>query len=511
MDSSVTAPTLWGLVEARAAATPDAVMLIDERDRTMTFAEYRDACERAAAGLFAQGVRTGDTISWQIPTWIETLVLMSALSRLGVRQVPLLPIYREREMSFCLRQAHVKTLYVPGTWRGYDYVALAERVREKIGSFDIEVLDHVLPAGDPAMLPPPPSPEDAHEQRWVYYTSGTTSDPKGAQHTDHTSIASGIAFNVAQGPRPDDRYGVAFPFTHVGGLGNLCAVLNAGFSLVITEFFDPPVSVELFRRHGCTMVGGGPIFFKIFLDEQRKQPGVPILPKLRFMTGGGAPMPPELHYEVKREMGGMGCANGWGMTESCITAINDPRDTDEHIAETSGKPIPEVEVRVVLADGTDAPAEIDGELRIRGERVFKGYLDDALNETAFDADGWFCTGDVGHLTRDGYVVVTGRLKDIIIRKGENISAKEVEDLLYAHPDIADAAVIGLPDRDSGERVCAVVTMHKGRTLTLADLTRYCKEAGVMRQKIPEQLEVVDSLPRNATGKVLKHELRARFV
>jgi non-ribosomal peptide synthetase component E (peptide arylation enzyme) len=199
------------------------------------------------------------------------------------------------------------------------------------------------------------------------------------------------------------------------------------------------------------------------------------------------------------------------MTESCITAINDPRDTDEHIAETSGKPIPSVEVRVVLADGSDAPPEVDGELRIRGERVFKGYLDPVLNETAFDADGWFCTGDVGHLTRDGYVVVTGRLKDIIIRKGENISAKEVEDLLYAHPDIADAAVIGLPDRDSGERVCAVVTLVDGRSLTLADLTRYCVDAGVMRQKIPEQLEIVATLPRNATGKVLKHELRAKFV
>src|SRR5688500_10897556 len=141
MDESVTAPTLWGLVEARAAATPDAVMLIDERDRTMTFAEFRDACERAAAGFHDQGVRPGDTVSWQVPTWIETLVLMAALSRLGVRQVPLLPIYRERELTFCLRQADAKTLYVPGTWRGFDYVALAERVRERIGHFDIVVLD----------------------------------------------------------------------------------------------------------------------------------------------------------------------------------------------------------------------------------------------------------------------------------------------------------------------------------------------------------------------------------
>ena len=160
-DYSVDRANIVGTGRGERRRRPTAVMLIDERDRTLTFAEYRDACERAAAGFYAQGVRGGDTISWQIPTWIETLVLMAALSRLGVRQVPLLPIYRERELTFCLRQAGAKTLYVPGTWRGFDYVALAERVRERIGQFDIAVLDHVLPDGDPTILPPPPSPEDA--------------------------------------------------------------------------------------------------------------------------------------------------------------------------------------------------------------------------------------------------------------------------------------------------------------------------------------------------------------
>jgi cyclohexanecarboxylate-CoA ligase len=149
-------------------------------------------------------------------------------------------------------------------------------------------------------------------------------------------------------------------------------------------------------------------------------------------------------------------------------------------------------------------------VRLRGPMMFKGYTDPARTAEAFDDGGWFITGDVGRVNADGHITLTGRSKDIIIRKGENISAKEVEDLLYAHPDIADAAVIGLPDNDSGERVCAVVTMHEGRRLTLPELTRYCMDAGVMRQKIPEQLEVVDSLPRNATGKVLKHELRARY-
>ena len=438
---------------------------------------------------------------------------MAALSRLGVRQVPLLPIYRERELTFCLRQAGAKTLYVPGTWRGFDYVALAERVRERVGQFDIVVLDHVLPDGDPALLPPPPPSEDAHVVRWVYYTSGTTSDPKGAQHTDHTSISSGIAFNVAQGPRPDDRYGVAFPFTHVGGLGNLCAVLNAGFSLVITEFFDPPVSVELFRRHGCTMVGGGPIFFKIFLDEQRKQPDTPILPKLRFMTGGGAPMPPELHYEVKREMGGMGCANGWGMTESCITAINDPRDTDEHIAETSGKPIPSVEVRVVLGDGSDAPAEVRRRAAHSGRTGLQG-----LPRPCAERDRVRRRRMVSHRRRrpSRRATVTSwspaGSRTSSSARARTSAPRRSKTCSTSIPTSRDVAVIGLPDRDSGERVCAVVTMSDGRTLTLgrSDAVLH-RRRGDARRRSPSNSRSSTSLPRNSTGKVLKHELRARFV
>ena len=498
MTAAALPATLWDLICARADATPDAPMLADERGRRLSFAGYRDAVARAAAGLHADGLRAGMTVAWQIPTRIETLVLMGALARLRARQVPLLPIYRERELTFCLRQTDASVFYIPAVWRGYDYGALAGRVREAVGGFEIRVLDGPLPDGDPAELPPH-DPGSGDELRWVYYTSGTTSDPKGARHSDRTLIGSGVAFNVANRMTADHIYGVAFPFTHVGGAGNLCSVLAAGFSLVLTEYFDPVASTELFRSHGATMVGGGPAFYRAFVDVQRRTPNEPILPQLKFMTGGGAPMPPELHFEVKREIGGAGCAHGWGMTECCIIAINGPWDTDEHMAYTSGRPIDGVDVRIV-----------DGELRIKGDRVFKGYLDEALNADAFDGDGYFRSGDLGELTADGYVVVTGRLKDIIIRKMENISAKEIEDLLYLHDAISDVAVIGLPDAERGERVCAVVCLDPGRTLTLADVVDYCVASGLMRQKIPEQLEIVEALPRNATGKILKHELRKRF-
>jgi cyclohexanecarboxylate-CoA ligase len=504
--------TFWELVEARAAATPDLLVMIDEAGREMTAAGYRDAALRAAAGFAAEGVHAGDTVAWQMPTWIETMVLLAALARLGVRQVPMLPIYRDRELGFCLSQTEASVLCVPATWRGVDYAAMAARARAASGdAFRVRVCDRALPDADPSTLPPPPGPSSDRDVRWIYYTSGTTADPKGAQHTDFTAMSAARAFAERQHVHFGDRFGIAFPFTHVGGLNNLIAGLAAGMGLVLVEAFDPERSSEVFRAHDVTIVGGAPAFYLSFIELQRKHPGESVLPKLRFMTGGGAPMPPEMHLEVKHEIGGLGVGHGWGMTESCITAINDPTDTDEHLMHTSGQAVRGMRIKAVLPDGSTAPANVDGEMRISGDSVMVGYLDPALNADAFDADGWFRTGDIGRLDENGYVRITGRMKDIIIRKGENISAKEIEDLLYTHPKVLDAAVIGVPDRDRGELVCAVVELRDPHdTLDLDELTAYCVDAQIMRQKIPERGEVVAALPRTATGKILKTDLRARF-
>jgi cyclohexanecarboxylate-CoA ligase len=504
-------PTVWGVVAARAAATPDLVLLVDEQGRTMTCAEYAAAAERAAAGLVARGVRAGHTVAWQMPTWIETFVLLAALARIGARQVPMLPIYRDRELAFCLAQTGASLLCVPGTWRGVDYQEMAGRVTASLpGDTSVLVCDRELPDGDPATLPPPPAEASARDVRWIYYTSGTTADPKGAQHTDFSALAAARAFCDRQHVQFGDRFGIAFPFTHVGGLNNLLAGLMAGMGLVMVEAFDPRASAEVFAANRVTIVGGAPAFYLSFIELQRSRPGSPVLPDLRFMTGGGAPMPPEMHLEVKHEIGGSGIGHGWGMTESCITAINDPTDTDAHLMNTAGRAVLGMSIKAVLPDGSVAPAGVDGEMRIRGDSVMVGYLDDSLNADAFDADGWFRTGDIGHLDDEGYVTITGRMKDIIIRKGENISAKELEDLLYTHPKVLDAAVVGLPDRTRGELVCAVVECRDEHDpLTHDEMVDFFVAAQTMRQKIPERLEIT-TLPRTATGKVLKHELRARF-
>ncbi|TMA25864.1 MAG: cyclohexanecarboxylate-CoA ligase, partial [Deltaproteobacteria bacterium] len=236
----------------------------------------------------------------------------------------------------------------------------------------------------------------------------------------------------------------------------------------------------------------------------------PIFPRVRAFPGGGAPKPPQLHYDLKREVGGIGIVSGYGLTDCPIIAMNCIRHPDEKLAHTEGRRSPpEAEIRVVRLDGGLAAPGEEGELWVRGPQLCRGYLDARLDAAAFDEDGFFRTGDLGRLDADGYLVITGRTKDVIIRKGENISAKEVEDLLYSHPQIADVAVIGLPDPALGERCCAVVAC-RGEPLAFAEMAAFLARAGLARQKIPEQLEIVAEVPRNAAGKIQKQLLREQF-
>jgi cyclohexanecarboxylate-CoA ligase len=309
---------------------------------------------------------------------------------------------------------------------------------------------------------------------------------------------------------PADIGSMAFPYTHIGGPDYLYTVLAIGFPVILLETFVPEETVKVLRRHGATMAGGTTAFYQAFVNEQLKQPDEPIIPTLRLLSGGGAPKPPEVFFEVKRVMH-IPCVHGMAMTEVPMCAMGSPRDTDEQLAYTDGKPIRDLEIKIVGEDGVEVPVGVNGELRVRGPMVFKGYTRPDLTAAAFDADGYYRTGDLAHVRADGHVVATGRIKDIIIRKGENISAKDIEDLLYEHPKIAEVAVIGLPDKERGERVCAVIETVAGEApLTLAELTDYCRSAGLMNQKIPEQIENVDEFPRNATLKILKYQLRQKF-
>ncbi|MGA5359836.1 class I adenylate-forming enzyme family protein [Streptomyces purpurascens] len=489
--------TLWELVTRRAALTPDRPLFLQDDEsggRTLTFGALRARAERVAAGLYGMGVRPGTVVAWQLPTRIETALLSFALARLGAVQTPVIPFYRDREVGFALRESRAEFFAVPGEWRGFDHAEMARRLGAK-GAFEAY---GDLPDGDPSVLPPPPS--DGTTVRWIYWTSGTTSDPKGVLHTDRSLIAGGSCLAHALRPSGDDVGSIAFPYAHIGGPDYTVMLLLYGFPAVLFEQFALPDALGSYRRHGVTMAGGSTAFYSMFLAEQRKRPGTPVVPTLRLLAGGGAPKPPELYHAVVREMG-VRLTHGYGMTEVPMITMGAPDDTPELLATTEGR-LPEgMEIRIV-----------DGEVRLRGEAVCQGYLDPGQTAEAFDEEGFLRTGDLGHVTETGHLVLTGRLKDVIIRKGENISAQEIEDLLHRHPAVGDVAVIGLPDAARGELVCAVVEQPPdAEPLTLPAATAFLRAEGLSVHKLPERLELVDALPRGETlRKVLKYKLRERY-
>ncbi len=505
------ARTFWELLERRVAMTPDRTMLIDAADRTVTFAEFKAWTERVAAGLQAMGIGSGSHVTWQLPTRIETIVASFALARLDAVQNPIIQIYRDREVGFAIKQTGADLVLVPGTWKGFDYVDMVERVTTDLDRKPQILLAYdSLPEGDPSTLPPPPvapaNPDD-DPIRWIYYTSGTTSDPKGAQHTDRTLIAGGYGMAKALVMGESDVGSIAFPFAHIGGPNYIVAILAQGFPAILLESFVPAEAIEVFRRHGATMAGGSTAFYITFLNEQRKQPDTPLIPSLRVLSGGGAPKPAEVYFEVKREMA-IPVAHGYGMTECPMIAQGSPTDTDDELAYSEGAPVWQCIINIVKEDGSLAAPNEEGEVRLAGPMLFKGYVDSKLNAEAFDDQGRFRTGDLAFLRPDGHITLSGRLKDVIIRKGENISAKEVENILYQHPKVGDCAVVGLPDRERGERVCACVETAPGQEpITFDEMVAWCKDAGLMMQKVPEQLEIYAPLPRNATLKILKFQLR----
>lgn len=309
---------------------------------------------------------------------------------------------------------------------------------------------------------------------------------------------------------PDDVGSVAFPYAHIGGPDYIVMMLVFGHPAVFIERFTPAGAVAAFAEFGVTLAGGSTAFYQMLLAEDQKVEG-PAMPQLRLMAGGGAPKPPEVYYSVKEHMG-IPIVHGYGMTECPMICNGSPNDSDEQLASTEGAPVDGCQVSVVHPDGTDAGPGVEGEVRVSGPMLFKGYTDPSLEADAFDEQGRFRTGDLGVLHADGHVTLTGRLKDIIIRKGENISAAEIENILYGLEQVANAAVIGLPDPDRGERVCAVVETAEGQSdLTFDEMVEACRTAGLMTQKIPEQLEVhPEALPRNATMKILKFELRDQY-
>jgi cyclohexanecarboxylate-CoA ligase len=341
----------------------------------------------------------------------------------------------------------------------------------------------------------------------VFYTSGTTADPKGVLHTRSTLGALVRAHQQLFSPAPADRGLLQFPLPHVGGiLLFIASQIVTGSSVVFLDGFDPGLAMRAVDAHGVTGLGGPPAALRALLSVD----GIPRrrVATLRTVGCGAADVSPELMREVERAWGVV-AYRSYGMTECPMFSSGRPGDPVADRHDTDGRPLPGCTARIVDGDGRPLGPNREGEVELFGPQLCGGYLDPALNE-AFTPDGFLRSGDLGILDDAGCLRITGRRKDVIIRKGETLSARDIEDVLAGHPAVADVAAIGLPDPERGERVCACLVLRSGHTMpSLDEVGVFMAGRGVMRQKIPEQIEWMAELPRNATGKVLKSELRAR--
>ncbi len=513
-------PTFWELVVRAAKEQPEARVVSDDHGRSLTRTQLRDAAEATAAALSVRGVRADTVVSWQLPTTIEAVVLLVALARIGAVQNPLIPILREREVSFITQQVGTELFIVPEEWRGFPHGAMARGLAGS-GGFEVMEIDlHELgargsrqglklPTADPnsSALSPWPSIDGP---RWIYYSSGTTAEPKGARHTDASIMSSSNALLELMGFDENDVYPIPWPITHVGGASVLASSIRGGVRLVLFEAFDPAETPRRMALFQPTVLGTAVPFFRAYLDAARQNDDAALFPALRFGAFGGAPVPTEIHRDM-RAMFGVPLVGSWGLTEFPNATSAAPSDSEEILTTSVGRPASGVSVRAVDTRGDICTTGQEGELQLRGPQCFSGYVDPTLDKASFDTDGWFHTGDLGTVDSTGNVRITGRLKDIIIRNAENISVVEVEEMLYRHPAVTDASVLGLPDTRTGERVVAVVVLQEGCRVELNDIREHCRLEGLAVQKCPEQLEVVDTLPRNAMGKVLKQDLRSRLM
>src|SRR5262245_46929349 len=513
-------PSLSTLLGMRAGTDPDGMYLVEglrEGGRRFSFRGVERRAQRMAVALARLGVRPGDVVSWQLPNWMESAALAAAIDRLGAVSNPIITIYREREVGFACRQAASRVLVVPGTVRGVDHRELARAVQADTPSLEHVVTVRAEPApgqqalesleDDPAGLLPP-SPHGPHDVSSIFYTSGTTADPKGVLHTPSTLGAVLHYHTQLYPPSPDDVSLLQFPLTHIGGIVMFVLLpLRTGASVVLMETYDPELALDLIERHRVTSAGGPPAILQGMFAARNWSPEK--VRSVRSSGSGAADVSPELMHRVRRNLAAF-AFRSYGMTECPMFSAGRHGDPDEKLDDTDGRPVPGAVARVVDESGRPVGPGVEGEIEAYGPQLCVGYLDPALND-AFTADGFFRTGDLAVADADGHLRITGRRKDVIIRKGENLSAKGIEDELAAHPKIADVSVVGIPDAATGERVCACVVLEAGASdLSLAELRTFMEGRGVRRQKIPEQLEVMAELPRNATGKVRKDLLRQRL-
>lgn len=451
---------------------------------------YRRATELAQVLL--ERMPVGSVVSFMLPNWHEAAVIYLGATLAGMVVNPILPSLREHELAYILADCDSRMIFIPSTFRGHDYPGMLATVCAQLPSPPQVVPVRGEQRWPTARIQTPLPMLDPDDVRMILYTSGTTGAPKGVLHS-HRSLSALIdQLHRNWSIEPGDVFLVPSPIAHIGGsIYAFECPLTLGTTAILMDRWDPVDAVMLMTQHHCTHMAGATPFLVGLLEAAEH--AHTRLPDLKVFICGGASVSPPLIRSAADYFEKAMVTRVYGSTEVPVTTVGAPGNPDR-AADTDGRP------------GIAEVILVDGEIRAKGPQMLLGYLHPEDN--AFDADGYFCTGDLGRWTDDGYLVVTGRSKDLIIRNGENISPKEIEDVLAGHPDITEVAIVGLPDARTGERAVAVLVGSD--TVDVAALQRFLTEHGVAKFKMPEQVEIWDALPKNDAGKVLKHRIRTEL-
>ncbi|MEU6888466.1 AMP-binding protein [Streptomyces viridosporus] len=515
--------TIGANLDRAVAAWPDREALVDlVSGRRWTYAAFGAAVDEVARGLLAKGVEKGDRVGiWAVncPEWV---LVQYATARIGVIMVNINPAYRAHELEYVLKQAGISVLVSSLAHKGSDYRALVEQVRGKCPE-----LRETVFIGDPSWDALTAGAATVPQERVeaiaaglscddpvnIQYTSGTTGFPKGATLSHHNILNNGYWVGRTIGYTEQDRVCLPVPFYHCFGMvmGNLAATSHGACIVIPAPSFDPEATLEAVQRERCTSLYGVPTMFIAELNL----PGFARYDLTSLRTGimAGSPCPVEVMKRVVAEMHMEQVSICYGMTETSPVSLQTRRDDDmEHRTGTVGRVLPHIEVKVVdPATGTTRPRGSTGELCTRGYSVMLGYWNEPERTAeVVDAGRWMHTGDLAVMREDGYVEIVGRIKDMIIRGGENIYPREIEEFLHTHPEVADVQVIGVPHERYGEEVLAcVVPRDPADPPTLEDLRAFCRDR-LAHYKVPSRLQILDAFPMTVSGKVRKVELRERY-
>lgn len=525
------ADTFHDILARRVAENPDKVFASDGT-QSLTFRELFDAGQRLAVGLHRHGLRRGDTAAVQLPNWVEFIQVLTALSRLGVVMVPIMPIYRREDVSYVLSNAEVRTVFTPADFSKFDYLEMYRGLRqehpeltivvtrpdstaEEVADADTNVftLQQLEAETDDnsarAELGSRPGPDDPFV---TVYTSGTTSRPKGCVHTFNTYCAGARALVGPFGYSETDVQFGPSPIAHTTGLvTSVLLPMLTGAATHVMAKWDPLRGIEEIQRFGCTAAATAPTFLHTLLSAYDAEQHD--LSTLRLWVCAGAPIPAAVVERANATLPNIKVLSLYGRSENLVTTTCSVTDEVSRALTSDGKAMPGAEVKIVDTDGNEVPPGAEGDIAYRGPAHMIEYLA-SPQETAelFTKDGFSKSGDLGMMTEDGYVRVTGRTKDIVIRGGMNISVREIEEHLAHHPELRASSVVGMPDERLGERVCCYVVAASGHGApTVDDIREFLLERGMPIQKTPERVVAVEALPMTATGKVLKHELRQDIV